>query len=64
VQGALNAGPVVTTEAADAGDDIINIFCVYLFGTKDYFPLGKAGFGGAPQVEDYFQQFAVVTSLA
>ena len=48
VQGALNASPIVTAKAADAGDYIINIFCVYLFRIKDYFPPGKAGFGWAP----------------
>jgi hypothetical protein len=55
VQGALNSRPIVVAKATDAGDDIINVVFVDFFRVKDYFSLGKASFGGTPQVEDYFQ---------
>ena len=64
VQGALNPGPIIITEATDAGDYLINVLFIDFLGVEDYLPMSKAGFRRSPQVQDNLQEFADVRLLA
>jgi hypothetical protein len=58
VQGALDTGAVVVTEAAGARGDVFDIGFTDFLGVKGYFSPGKADFRRATQVKDYLQQLA------
>jgi hypothetical protein len=47
MQGALNPGPVVISEATDTGSYILNVLLADFFGVENYLPLGEASFRGA-----------------
>jgi hypothetical protein len=54
MQGALNPGTVVVSEATNTRDYILNVLLADFFGVENYFPPGKTSFRETTQVKDYF----------